>query len=128
MNTSKSITSTLSTRFLGEEAEEIAANYLYLEGYKVIHRNFYTRFGELDLVCRLGDKLVFVEVKSLDAKYAEDIFATITPRKMQRLRSSIEIWLKAFSINHPEATPRLDFIGIVKQHNHYCIHHLDYVG
>ncbi|MEN3007843.1 YraN family protein [Pseudothermotoga sp.] len=47
-----------------KEAEEVAAKFLRKKGYKIIERNFRTRFGEIDIVTRYGEYLVFVEVKS----------------------------------------------------------------
>ncbi|WP_276661388.1 YraN family protein, partial [Syntrophomonas wolfei] len=51
-------------RELGLWGEELAAQYLGKKGYKILERNFYTRYGELDLVCEKDDNIVFVEVKT----------------------------------------------------------------
>lgn len=48
---------------LGVAWEELAGAHLQRAGLAVIARNFRTRFGEIDLVCRDGDVLVFVEVR-----------------------------------------------------------------
>jgi putative endonuclease len=47
-----------------KEAEEAAARFLKRKGYRIIERNYRTRFGEIDIVARYGGYLVFVEVKS----------------------------------------------------------------
>lgn len=47
----------------GSAAEDRAAEYLEQKGYEILARNFVCREGELDLVARSGDTLVFVEVK-----------------------------------------------------------------
>ncbi len=47
----------------GERAEAIAADYLARQGLVIVARNFRTRHGEIDLVARDGDTLVFVEVR-----------------------------------------------------------------
>ena len=47
----------------GAEAEEIAARFLVLQGLQVVERNFRTRLGEIDVVARDGETLVFVEVR-----------------------------------------------------------------
>jgi putative endonuclease len=46
----------------GADAEEIAADFLAAKGMHIVARNFRTRFGEIDLVARDGESLVFVEV------------------------------------------------------------------
>jgi len=50
-------------RKLGKEGEEIAAKLLSSKGYKILERNYHTRFGEIDLVVSKNDGLTFVEVK-----------------------------------------------------------------
>ena len=51
-------------RSVGNAGENLAVEYLQRAGYEVLDRNFYTRYGELDLVARTPeDDLAFVEVK-----------------------------------------------------------------
>jgi putative endonuclease len=47
----------------GQDAEELAANFLQAQGLKLIERNYRCRFGEIDLIARDGKTLVFVEVR-----------------------------------------------------------------
>jgi hypothetical protein len=61
-------------RELGRRGEEVAAGFLTRRGYRVVGSGFLARRGEVDLVCRRGDRLVLVEVKtrsSLNAAAAE---------------------------------------------------------
>lgn len=53
----------MNKRKLGMEKEKTACEFLKNRGYEILDRNFYSRYGELDLVCKKGDYLVFVEVK-----------------------------------------------------------------
>jgi len=48
----------------GKQGETLAAAYLEKEGYQIIERNYRCLFGEMDLVARDGQTIVFVEVKS----------------------------------------------------------------
>ena len=48
----------------GKQGEALAAAYLEKEGYQIIERNYRCLFGEMDLVARDGQTIVFVEVKS----------------------------------------------------------------
>ena len=50
-------------RSVGARYETLAANYLTRHGVRILAKNFRTRKGEIDLVARDGDCLVFVEVK-----------------------------------------------------------------
>jgi putative endonuclease len=49
---------------LGESGEEIACRELGARGYAIVARRYRTRYGEIDIVARHGDVLVFVEVKA----------------------------------------------------------------
>ena len=49
---------------IGREGEDIAVAYLKREGYTVLDRNYRCLFGEVDIVAKDGDTIVFVEVKS----------------------------------------------------------------
>jgi putative endonuclease len=48
---------------IGDRGEEIALRYLLRKGYSLVERNYRTRYGELDLILRHENTLVFVEVK-----------------------------------------------------------------
>ena len=53
-------------KWIGDKGEKIAAEYISDRGYEVLDRNYHTRYGEIDLVARDGDDLIFVEVKATD--------------------------------------------------------------
>lgn len=80
----------------GLSAEACAAAYLMAKGYRVLAKRFRTRYGEIDLVARRRNLLVFVEVKARasldDAAYA------VTPRQQRRIIDAAQAWLMA----HPE--------------------------
>ena len=50
-------------RKIGQDNENAAAEYLKQQGYEILAQNFYTRMGEIDLIARDDEYLVFVEVK-----------------------------------------------------------------
>lgn len=49
---------------LGNFGEQIAVQYLQEQGYKILETNFYTRYGEIDLICQKNNVIIFVEVKT----------------------------------------------------------------
>ena len=73
------------TESLGPRGERLAARFLEKLGYRIMDRNYQARGGEVDLIARDGDELVFVEVKAL----AETDFGTpeerVGDRKQLRL-------------------------------------------
>lgn len=72
-------------RRIGDAFEERACAMLVAAGLTLVARNYHTRYGELDLVMRDGDALVFVEVRyRRDARFG-GAAASVTPRKRARL-------------------------------------------
>ena len=85
------------SRAKGNVAEEIAVAFLYDEGYGVLERNFYSRFGEIDIIAAKEDVLHFVEVKS--AEDFELAIQNITPKKLSRLIKTAEIYMSKNSFD-----------------------------
>ena len=77
----------------GPIGETIAAVYLRRLGYRVVDRNVRTRRGEIDLVARHGEELVFVEVKSWRRLPAEGLEHAIDRRKQRRMVSVARAYL-----------------------------------
>lgn len=53
----------MNTRSKGNKGEDIAAAYIMKNGFDILHRNYYIRGGEIDIIFRDGDVTVFCEVK-----------------------------------------------------------------
>jgi putative endonuclease len=79
----------------GAAAEAMAAAYLVAQGLAIVRRNVRTRFGELDIIARDGDALVFVEVRLRKLKAFGGAAASITPAKQGRMIASARIYLAA---------------------------------
>jgi putative endonuclease len=71
---------------LGRVGERLAANFLEKRGYRLIERNFRCACGEIDLVTREGQDLVFVEVKTRRGTSSGLPEEAITPRKARKLQ------------------------------------------
>ena len=71
----------------GARGEEIAARFLVEQGYRIVERNFrFRRKGEIDIVAREGEYLVFCEVKMrTNDEYGLPEYA-VTPRKQETIR------------------------------------------
>lgn len=80
------------SRAKGNLAEERASQYLFDLGYRIVERNFYSRFGELDIIATRDEVLHFVEVKS--AESYELALQNITPTKLSRLIKTAQVYMK----------------------------------
>jgi putative endonuclease len=78
---------------IGSYGERVAAAFLRRQGYHVLYRNFLTPRGEIDLVCRCGDVLVFVEVRSRSSSDFGRPVETIGADKRDSLRYAAERYL-----------------------------------
>ena len=80
------------SRAKGNLAEDKACKFLDENGFMIIERNFYSRFGEIDIIAIKDEVLHFVEVKSgLDF---ESAIQNITPKKLSRLVRTGDVYMK----------------------------------
>jgi putative endonuclease len=100
-----------TTTELGVHGERIAAAFLTDAGMRVLDRNWRCREGELDLVARDGDALVFCEVKTRRGTGYGDPAAAVTPAKQRRLRVLAQRWLAAHEEHAREL--RFDVVGVL---------------
>jgi putative endonuclease len=87
----------LNTRQKGNLAEDKSVQFLIQNGYKIIERNFYSRFGEIDIIAEKDDILHFVEVKSGDS--FQPIY-NVTKSKLQKIIKSLNLYLKKHKLNN----------------------------
>ena len=88
-------------RSAGEQAEALAADFLAARGVTIIERNFRRRCGELDLIARDGDTLVFVEVRLRTRGDFGGAAASITAKKRARLAAAAGLYLARLSRTPP---------------------------
>jgi putative endonuclease len=88
-------TTSESTQVIGKRAEDLAARFLEQRGLKILARNFRCRGGEIDLVCRDGKSLVFVEVRLCRNAHYGGPGASITARKQKRVILAARHYLAA---------------------------------
>lgn len=87
------------SRAKGNLAEDRAVKSLDENGFMIIERNFYSRFGEIDIIASKDEVLHFIEVKSgLDYETA---IQNITPSKLNKFIKTVNVYLKknALEIN-----------------------------
>lgn len=94
----------------GRRGEMLAAEYLVRKGYRIIERNFSTRFGEIDLICEHNGVVVFVEVKTkkgLDFGRPEEM---VGRGKIRKVKNMAIVYLKG-----REVACRIDVVAVVLQ-------------
>lgn len=69
----------------GQWAEQWALEHALKQGWQCIARNFYSRYGEIDLILTEQDTLIFCEVKARQSEAYGSIAEMVTPTKQQRI-------------------------------------------
>ena len=111
---------------LGNEGEEFAANFLAEKGYKIIERNFRAYCGEIDIIAKYKNEIIFVEVKTRrNMKYGEAI-DSITPLKKVHILKTANYFL--YKNNLLRVPIRFDIIEVYLFDKNFNINHIKNVS
>ncbi|MCR5452066.1 MAG: YraN family protein [Lachnospiraceae bacterium] len=98
---------------MGSEKEKAAADYLKQQGYNILETNFYTKFGEIDIVAEDEGYLVFAEVKYRTSEGSGLPEEALTKQKIHKICKSAGYYLMRKRL--PDSTPvRFDVVAIEK--------------
>jgi putative endonuclease len=95
---------------IGAEGEDMAVKALKKNGYKIIEKNYRSKFGEIDIVAEEKGCLVFVEVKRRSSTAFGGSFGAIDGKKKAHIIRSAQYYLK--SHNCLDRKARFDVVGI----------------
>lgn len=113
-------------RDFGNLYETKALNFLEDKGFILLERNFYIKGGELDLIMRDQDFIVFVEVRSLKFNEDRDIYSTLSSSKKKNLSKTINHWL--YKNKMQDCPWRFDYVGVTIKEGEYSIEHFEFVS
>ncbi len=106
----------------GRRAEDIAQAFLEKKGLLILERNFQWRGGEIDIIAKDGDTLVFIEVRSLFEDVQINPILTIGTRKRERLRKTALHYLVTHD-QYQKVDCRFDVVGLLfKEHDFEVIY------
>ena len=101
----------MDNRGVGKRGEEIAASYLKGQKFTIVERNFRCKGGEVDIIAREGNTLVFVEVKSRRTLLFGPPQMALTPFKQRQISKAALTWLAQKKLFGTSA--RFDVIAIL---------------
>lgn len=94
----------------GTVGEKLAADFLTKQGYKIIETNYRCKEGEVDIIARDGDYLVFIEVRTKTSRAFGTPEESVTPRKKEHLANVAARYMETRdNSNQPW---RIDFVGV----------------
>lgn len=98
----------------GRFGEDLAVRFLKKQGYKIICRNYRTKFGEIDIIAKDTDTIAFIEVKSRRTSTFGHPKCSITHEKQKRISKTALYYLK--TTDQSNASARFDVVT-VNSHN-----------
>jgi len=96
---------------LGQRGEDLAAAFLTGKGYKILNRNYSCRLGEIDIIARDSENLVFIEVKTRSSNAFGSPAAAVTLRKQRQISKVAQTYLQANKLCDIPA--RFDVVSII---------------
>ena len=108
---------------VGSYGEDMACIYLLKKGYSILSRNYHSRFGEIDIIAKEKDCVVFVEVKTRTNNLYGTPGEAITRKKISKMIKTLQFYLfenKMGDIDH-----RMDAIEITFENNSPLIVHTE---
>ena len=99
----------MQKKALGKRGEAEAARYLKAQGYKIVERNYTSPLGEIDIVARDGEWVVFVEVKSRSDDQFGSPLEAVNQRKREKIGTTARHFLAGLRKQYPA---RFDVVSI----------------
>lgn len=107
---------------LGDQGEKLAAIHLQKHGYEILARNWRNGPLEIDLICRLNQQIIFVEVKTRRSKKYGGPLGAMTQAKKAKLIKAAQSWLEK---NEMWSSPcRFDVIALVSNQKSFSMEHI----
>lgn len=100
----------------GNLGEKTALKYLLNKGYKILEKNFTTKIGEIDIIAKDNDIVVFIEVKlRRNSKYGHP-FEAVDFRKQRKIINTAKLYEKYKNLHNIQF--RFDIIEVYLDENH----------
>lgn len=99
----------------GKEAEKAAVDFLKVKGYRILERNYRTRFGEIDIIARDKDAICFVEVKARHSLNLGSPEEAVFTRKQKQISKAAIYYLKTNKLL--ERPARFDVLAFLYKDN-----------
>lgn len=101
----------------------MAREYLITKGFSILDLNWRHGHKEVDIVARLGDEIVVVEVKTRGENYAEKPYEAVTNSKIKNIVEVADAWLR---IHKVDLETRFDVISILlKKDGSFLLEHFE---
>ena len=104
---------------LGKKGEAMAVSFLKKKGYKILKTNYVNKIGEIDVICKFKDEIIFVEVKTRTTEKFGLPRESVTVHKQNKIRLTATLYLQ--SNNMLDQKVRFDVIEVLDQEIEHII-------
>ncbi len=118
----------MNKKEIGNEKENLAEEFLKNNGYKILERNYSTKFGEIDIIAYKENTLIFIEVRSKSYNYFGKPFETVDKKKIKKIVKTAQKYILQNKLQNFDI--RFDVISVEKEKiNHIkSAFDLDYIS
>ena len=102
----------ITSKKQGDFYEQVALAHLMKEKLSLIEKNFISKFGEIDLIMRDQEYLVFVEVKYRKSASFGEPFEMVSSSKQKKICKTAQIYLQKYGLNEYNTFCRFDVVSI----------------
>ena len=96
----------------GRAGEDYTADLLAAEGFRIVSRNFHSRFGEMDIIAENGQYIIFVEVKTRREGSISSPLEAVTSAKRRKIVRTAQAYL----LKNPSGLqPRFDVCAVIRK-------------
>lgn len=103
----------MNKRSVGAYWEGRVTEYLRMQGYTILYRNYRTRYSEIDIIAQDRKELTFIEVKYRKDNSAGDPLEAVTYSKQNKIYNAARFFLKENGYDVENTSIRFDVIGIL---------------
>ena len=109
---------------LGKKGEDMVTGFLIKNGHTILKRNYLCRFGEIDIIARKGEMLLFVEVKTRKENSLVSPKEAVDSHKIARMIKASQDYLSK-TVEEAELQPRFDVAEVILKNDGK--YHLNYI-
>jgi putative endonuclease len=109
----------MNNRKIGKENEEIASKFLTNQGLKIINKNYFTKFGEIDLIGIENKTIIFIEVKFRSNENFGKPFESVNIWKQEKIRNAADYYLSENDFSDFDC--RFDVVSLTPSQNNFKI-------
>lgn len=106
----------MNRKLFGSIGENIAEEHLVKNGYKILQKNFRTKFGEIDIIAKDSNTIVFVEVKTREDEKFASPFTAVDKNKQKHIIKASLFYLKNKKL-FEKVKCRFDVVSIIANVN-----------